>query len=153
MENIYTPNSSYKKLNLLSKSGEFRIISLFERFKEYIVKHFDANEDNVICDWNKFGATFRYFSDSIRLQIKVWEYSNDYLKLPDDIIIISEYETDNPIWEEDEKLELYNFLIVNCRRFGFCHIAFENLIDDAIKKDYRIENTAIPCFRLYSVST
>lgn len=93
------------------------------------------------------------FSDNISLQIKVWEYSNDYLKLPDDIIIISEYETDNPIWEEDEKLELYNFLIVNCRRFGFCHIAFENLIDEAIKKEYRIENTAIPCFRLYSVST
>ena len=153
MENIYTPNPSHKKLNLLSKSGEFRIISLFERFKKYIVKHFDANEDNVICDWNKFGATFRYFSDNISLQIKVWEYSNDYLKLPDDIIIISEYETDNPIREEDEKLELYNFLIVNCRRFGFCHIAFENLIDDAIKKEYRIENTAIPCFRLYSVST
>lgn len=48
MENIDTPNPSYNKLNLLSKSGEFRIISLFERFKEYIVKHFDAKEDNVI---------------------------------------------------------------------------------------------------------
>lgn len=118
MENIDTPNPSYKKLNQLSKSGEFRIISLFEWFKEYIVKHFDANEDNVIWDWNKFGATFRYFSDNISLQIKVWEYSNDYL-----------------IWEEDEKLELYNFLIVNCRPFGFCHIAFENLIDDSIKKN------------------
>lgn len=151
MENIDTPNPSYKKLNLLSKSGEFRIMSAFERFKEYIVKHFDANKDDIICNWNKFGATFRYFSDDISLQIKVWQYSNDYLKLPDDIIIITEYETDNTVWEE-EKLELYNFLIVTCRPFGFCHIAFENLIDDVIKKEYRIEDTVIPCYRLYSDS-
>lgn len=123
MENQNALTLGTHALNLLSKSGEIRILSFFGKFKEYMQSYYETRTGDMTCSIGKFGATFRFRSEDIEIEIKVWQYSNGYLNLPDDIIIISEFDTDNDEQYWEGMSDLCRFLIEEGHSRGFIHMA------------------------------
>lgn len=85
MENQNTLTFGAPARNLLSKSGEIRILSFFGKFKEYMQSYYETRTGDITCSLGKYGATFRFLSEGLDIEIKVWQYTNGYLNLPEGV--------------------------------------------------------------------
>lgn len=148
---ITPPSNPINMTNISNKTLStivaHRIEDLFDDFCIYIAKHYGADINDAILDWNCVGATIRYFGRNIHIQLKVWEHSLGHNNLPDDIIVLSDFVTGSGhAQDKNEFVTLCNFIFERGSRHGFKHLAVETPIV-TFTKEVAVPNTLIPCMK------
>lgn len=143
-------------MQTISTEFENRVKDFYLDLRNYIAVSIDgANPDDTTLDWNSAGATLGYRDETHTIYIRLWERSEGYLNLPDNLMIVetvsftlSSEEPRNADTTERLRTEMNTFsrwLIAIAKLYGIDYVADPNM---APIPDVNVPGVPIACLRL-----
>lgn len=143
-------------MHTISTEFESRVKDFYLDLRNYIAVSFDgADHDDTMLDWNSVGATLGYSDESHTIYIRLWEHSEGYLNLPDNVMIVETVSftltseeprsADNAERLRTEMNTFSRWLIATAKLYGIDYVADPNM---APIPGANLPDVPIACLRL-----
>lgn len=140
----------------ISTEFENRVKDFYLDLRNYIAVSFDgAAPNDTTLDWNSVGATIGYHDETHSIYIRLWERSEGYLNLPDNVMIVETVSftlaqreprtTDTASRLRTEMNTFSRWLIATAKLYGIDYVADPNI---APIPGANVPGVPIACLRL-----